>query len=128
MAKTKINENSALAINLIANGTTLKGDIHTDSDFRIDGVLQGTIHSKSKVIVGETGKVEGEINCENADVSGSINGTMNIQGLLSMKSSASIEGEVVTAKVSIEEGAVFAANCRMEKGATSNETKSKRIR
>lgn len=120
MAKTRNGEPGALAVNLIANGTTLKGDIKTESDFRIDGVLNGTINSKGKVIVGESGKVEGEIHCQNADISGEVKGTINIQALLALKASARVNGEVVTNKLSIEEGAEFSANCRMEKAQDEN--------
>lgn len=117
MAKVKSNENNSLAVNLIANGTTFKGDIQTEGDLRIDGSLNGTIHSKGKVIVGETGKVEGDVQCQNADISGKVNANLKITELLNLKSTARITGEVLTKKLSIEEGSVFTANCRMDDGA-----------
>jgi cytoskeletal protein CcmA (bactofilin family) len=126
MAKTKNGETNALAVNLIANGTTLKGDIQTESDFRIDGILNGTINSKGKVIVGESGKVEGEIHCKNADISGRVNGNIESGELLSLKASAKVTGEVITSKLSIEEGAEFSANCRMANAARNEENKSGR--
>lgn len=126
MAKPKSSDNNALAVNIIAKGTTLKGDIQTESDFRIDGFLNGTIHSKGKVIVGETGKVEGEINCQNADISGTVNGNLKVEALLMLKESAKIKGEVVTTRLSIEEGANFSASCSMDNTAQKNETKQGR--
>ncbi|MGM0567183.1 MAG: bactofilin family protein, partial [Bacteroidota bacterium] len=126
MAKNKNNETNALAVNIIANGTTLKGDIQTESDFRIDGFLNGNIHSKGKVIIGETGRVEGEIHCDNADISGTVSGNMKVQSLLMLKASAKVQGEVVTARLSIEEGANFSANCSMDNANLKNETKQKR--
>jgi cytoskeletal protein CcmA (bactofilin family) len=126
MAKMKNNDNNALAVNIIANGTTLKGDVQTESDFRIDGFLNGSIHSKGKVIVGETGKVEGKINCQNADISGSVNGNLKVEALLMLKETARVNGEVVTTRLSIEEGANFSANCSMENTGQKNETKQGR--
>jgi len=127
---SKNNETNSLAVNLIANGTTFKGDIQTDSDLRIDGVLNGTIQSKGKVIIGETGHMEGEIQCKDADISGKVNANLKIAESLTLKSSAKVNGEVLTKKLSIEEGAIFTANCRMDDSVTSqkekeNATKSK---
>ncbi len=127
---SKNNDSNSLAVNLIANGTTFKGDIQTDSDLRIDGVLNGTIQSKGKVIVGETGQMEGEIQCKNADISGKVNANIKIAESLTLKSSAKVNGEVLTKKLSIEEGAIFTANCRMDDSVSSqkksaNEAKAK---
>ncbi len=44
---------------LISAGTTLKGDIQSSSDLRIDGTIIGNIRSNSKIIIGSTGVVEG---------------------------------------------------------------------
>ena len=60
----------ASAINLIGEGTRIKGDLHSTGDVRIDGQLKGTIKSNSKVVIGPKGVVEGDIICENADISG----------------------------------------------------------
>ena len=59
-------------INIIGNGTIIKGDIKASGDMRIDGTLIGSVTSKGKVVVGTTGNVEGEINCQSADFSGRI--------------------------------------------------------
>jgi cytoskeletal protein CcmA (bactofilin family) len=64
MAKNNINETASR--NLLGADTTVKGDIESNGDFRIDGTLIGSISSKGKVVVGSTGNVEGEIKCQNA--------------------------------------------------------------
>lgn len=120
---SKNNETNSLAVNLIANGTTFKGDIQTDSDLRIDGVLNGTIQSKGKVIIGETGHMEGEIQCKDADISGKVNANLKIAESLTLKASAKVNGEVITKKLSIEEGALFTANCRMDDSVNSQKEK-----
>jgi len=119
MAKTNVN--TTLSINLIAKGTSVKGDIITDSDFRIDGILEGSIISKGKIIVGESGNVNGEITCKTADFSGKIKATIKVEELLSLKSTAEVNGDVITKKLNIEEGAIFTASCRMD--STLNDTK-----
>ena len=99
--------------NSIGNGTIIKGDIESNGDFRIDGELTGTIRTKGKVVVGSTGKVEGEIFCQNADVEGIANANMTVSELLTLKATAKLNGDVSTSKLAIEPGAQFLGSCKM---------------
>lgn len=100
--------------NTIVSGTIIKGEITASGDFRIDGTLIGAINCKGKIVVGQTGTIEGEIQCQNADVSGSINAQVLVEQLLSLKTTASLTGDVVTNKISIEPGAKFTGSCKMD--------------
>lgn len=111
MAKTQ--DADAAAINIIRKGTTIKGDINCVGDIRIDGVLKGKLISEGKVVVGTTGSIEGEINCKNADISGTINAQLVVKELLLLKSTANIVGDIKTNKLSIEPGANFTGSCNM---------------
>ena len=111
MAKTEFTENSS--INIIGAGTKIEGDITTNSDIRIDGSLTGSINLKGKLVVGATGIVEGEIICQNADISGTIKGKIGVAELLSLKSSSKLNGDIITNKIAIEPGAAFSGSCSM---------------
>ena len=100
-------------INTISKGTKLKGDLSSSGDIRIDGILKGSINTKGRVVVGETGLVEGQIRCQNAIVAGKLQATINTEELLMLKSSAKLSGEVVTGKLAIEPGAIFTGKCSM---------------
>lgn len=113
MAKTNIVEAKP---NTIVTGTIIKGDVIASGDFRIDGSLIGSINCKGKIVVGETGSIEGEIECQNADLSGTIKAKVKVEQLLSLKASAKFSGEVVTNKISIEPGAKFSGSCNMDGG------------
>lgn len=104
------------ARNHISAGTTINGDIETTGDIRLDGKLIGTITSKGKVVIGEGGKIEGEVVCANANISGSIKGKISVEELLSLQATANINGDIITSKLSIEPGANFTGSCSM--GAT----------
>jgi len=106
--------------NTIVSGTIIKGEITASGDFRIDGTLIGAINCKGKIVVGQTGTIEGEIQCQNADVSGSINAQVMVEQLLSLKTTASLTGDVVTNKISIEPGAKFTGSCKMDGLGTKN--------
>jgi len=120
MAKNVSTENDSNAINIIGVGTEITGDINTNGDMRIDGVLNGNIITEGKLVVGETGKVKGEVDCKNSEVLGMVEGKIKVKELLSLNSSARIYGDIVTKKLSIEPGAVFTGNCNMNEEAVSN--------
>lgn len=115
MAKNVSSENNT--VNLLGNGTTIKGDIQSDGDFRIDGKLIGSIVSKGKVVVGTTGNVEGEVKCKNADISGKLKAQLNVEQLTSLKSTSEFSGDIKTGKLAIEPGAKFSGTCDMEGNA-----------
>src|SRR5690349_7670719 len=93
---------SATSINLIGAGTVVEGDIKSNGDIRIDGTVFGSIVSKAKVVVGNTGVIEGDVNSQNADVSGNIRGKVTINQLLFLKSTANMIGDIVTGKLVVE--------------------------
>ena len=124
----KINKsaNDSASINLIGNGTVITGDITSNGDVRIDGTLKGNITINGKLVVGSTGKIEGNVTCQNADISGEIHGKVSISELLILKASSKLLGDIITGKLSIEPNATFTGTCNM--GAVvkniSNGTKS----
>jgi cytoskeletal protein CcmA (bactofilin family) len=107
------NNQSPERLNRIVEGTHIEGDIKSDSNIRIDGYLKGTITVKGRLVLGPTGKIDGNISCKNADLEGKLNGTIIVDELLSLKSSAKLQGEISTNKLSIEPGAIFSGNCKM---------------
>ncbi len=124
----KFNETDTTAINLISNGTEIIGDIKSGGDIRIDGTLTGNLDTKGKVVIGPTGKVKGEVNCKNSEVSGIVDGKICVGQLLNLKVSSKIIGEIVTFKLSIEPGAKFTGTCKMsetENNEGASSTKGK---
>ncbi|MEX1000829.1 MAG: polymer-forming cytoskeletal protein [Crocinitomicaceae bacterium] len=100
-------------LNRIVEGTNIKGDINTDSNFRLDGSLEGTLNTAGKLVVGVNGKVEGEIICNNADIEGEIIGNIKVDGILLLKSTARITGNIIAGKIGVENGAEFNGKCNM---------------
>tara|TARA_B110000459_G_C16594167_1_gene487771 strand:+ start:1284 stop:1691 length:408 start_codon:yes stop_codon:yes gene_type:complete len=107
------NEVENPAINIIRKGTEIKGDVTCVGDIRIDGILNGTLTSEGKVVVGQSGTIEGEVICKNADISGNIKANIVVKELLQLKASANIAGNINTNKLSIEPGANFTGTCNM---------------
>src|ERR1041384_7317659 len=103
----KSNEQVSSSINLIGAGTVIEGDIRSNGDIRVDGTVYGHIFSKAKVVIGTTGVVEGDVNSQNADLSGTIKGKTTVTELLFLKSTSKVMGDIVTGKLVVEVGATF---------------------
>lgn len=111
MAKTMEMETSP--INIITDSTLIKGDITSSGDFRLDGTLQGNIQLNGKLVVGDSGVVNGNVMCQNANIIGTVNGNISVKELLSLHSTARVRGDILTNNLSIEPGAIFSGKCRM---------------
>jgi cytoskeletal protein CcmA (bactofilin family) len=98
---------------LISSGTSLKGDITSSGDLRIDGTLVGNIICSSKVIIGSNGVVEGDISGQQADIMGKVTGTIKVKELLQLKSNCLVNGNLYSAKLQIEPAASFNGQCHM---------------
>ena len=100
--------------NRIVEGTIIRGNILSHADFRLDGDLVGNFKSDGKIVIGPAGSVKGDIICKNADIEGKFDGKIQVAEMLNVKSKASIHGEVICGKLSVEPGAGFSASCVMK--------------
>jgi len=107
------NVNSPDKLNRLVEGTSVKGEIKTDSNFRLDGELIGILNTLGKLVIGPNGRIEGEISCGNADIEGEIVGNIKVDGVLLLKSTAKVKGNIYALKLGIENGAEFNGNCYM---------------
>ena len=99
----------------IESSTSIKGDIVSEGDFRIDGTLEGSIKTNGKIVIGKEGLVNGGVSCNNADVEGKIKGNLFVSETLNLRSTCHIDGEVLIGKLIVESGANFNASCSMNK-------------
>lgn len=98
---------------IISSGTTLKGDINSAGDIRIDGTLLGNINCTAKVVIGSNGVVEGDIMGQQADIMGKIIGTIKVKELLQLKGGSNVNGNIYASKLQIETNANFNGQCHM---------------
>jgi len=94
-------------------GTTLKGDINSNSDLRIDGTVIGNIHSSAKVVIGANGVVEGNISGNQADIIGKVVGSIKAKDLLQLRGDSTVTGNVYAGKLQVEPSATFNGECHM---------------
>lgn len=95
-------------------GSHMKGELHFEDTFRIDGKLTGSVVSEGDFIVGEPGEVDGEIRVRTIFISGTVSGVINASARVEITSKGNVRADVFTPTLCIEEGAFFEGRCSME--------------
>lgn len=107
--------------NSLTAGSKIIGTVVADSDFRIDGMIEGDVQCKGRVVLGDHGIVKGDLSCQNADIMGTINGSLHVDGTLSLRATGSIIGDVKTKVLVIEPKAQFNGSCSMAQEKANGE-------
>jgi cytoskeletal protein CcmA (bactofilin family) len=107
------NNTAAASTTLIGTGTTFTGDIKSNGDLRIDGSVIGNITSDAKIIIGNTGYVEGDIQCNQADITGKVSGNIRTKEMLQLRGDCVVNGNLYAAKLQVEPSATFNGQCHM---------------
>ncbi|MDL2208124.1 polymer-forming cytoskeletal protein [Parabacteroides sp. OttesenSCG-928-O15] len=100
--------------NIISAGTTIIGNVITESDFRLDGKVEGEIACNGKLVIGPKAQVRGKITASYTEVLGEIEGKIFAEKLI-IKSTAVIQGDIVARSLEIEHDAQFNGTCLMTK-------------
>ena len=114
-----VNENQ---LNVLTFGTKIVGKINAESDFRLDGEIEGDIVCKGKVVIGQRGLLKGSITCVNAEIIGKVLGNFNIAETLTLRATAEINGDVKTKSLMVEPNAVFNGSFSMRETPAQSAT------
>lgn len=117
----KVAEELRDTSNTIGKGTVIEGNIETFGNIRIEGKVVGDVKTKSKLVLGPSSKVHGNILAQNAEVEGELKGNIEITEILILKPTAIIHGDILTNKLIVESGAAFNGGCKM--GVTNKDIK-----
>ena len=112
-------QQGGLMFNALTAGSKIVGNISADSDFRIDGTIEGELKCTGKVVIGEAGKIKGTVICQNAEILGLMDGKITCNQQLSLRASGKIQGEVQTKILVVEPGAQFNGSCSMGANVTA---------
>ena len=109
----KVAEDVTNSSNIICKGSILEGSIETYGNIRIEGKVEGNVTTKSKIALGQSSRVTGNILAQNAEVAGEVKGKVEVSDLLLLKPSAVIHGDIITNKLIVESCATFNGSCKM---------------
>lgn len=103
----------------VGNGTVVTGEANFKAMMRVDGHLSGRVNSTSgTLIVGSNGKVDANIEVAVAIIHGTVNGDIIATQRLELGRAAKLNGNIQTASLMIEPGALFEGSCKMIKVST----------
>jgi len=103
-------------ISIIGPGMKVVGDCDSDGAIRIEGSVQGNIRAGKAVVVGKDGTVDGDIFTQDAVIAGRVKGVIRAESRLEVQATSRLEGEVIAARMQLEEGAMVNGTIQMGKG------------
>lgn len=118
MAKETSNATNGAMYNALTLGTKITGKIEAEGDFRVDGEVEGDIICNGKVLIGQKAVINGTITCANAEIAGTVKGTINVSELLSLHATSIVLGEINTKIFVVQPNATFNGTCSMKQNKT----------
>ena len=106
-SRPSFDSDSSNTNTMIGTGTTITGDLESNGDIRIDGILKGNLKGKAKIIIGADGFVEGNIEGLQADIMGHVTGNIKVQELLYLHGTTEVHGDIFAGKLQIEPTAIL---------------------
>ena len=102
----------------IGKSLVIKGEVTGSESLYIDGRVEGSINlAGNRVTVGRNGVVAANINAREIVVLGKVRGNLTASDRVDIRSDGSLTGDVVAARISIEDGAFFKGGIDIRKGA-----------
>lgn len=99
---------------LIGERSEFVGNITTEGTCRIDGKFNGNIKA-DWVIIGEQGKITGDISARGVIVGGAIDGNIKADEIVEIKTSGKLSGDINTKKLSVAEGGIFEGRSQIKR-------------
>ena len=112
-SKSSFDDSTASATSIIGAGTTITGNVQSNGDIRIDGIIRGNLVAKAKILIGAEGVIEGDIDGKQADILGKVTGKIKVADLLYLHGKAMVDGDIYAGKLQIEPTASFNGQCHM---------------
>lgn len=100
---------------VIGQSIRIDGDVRGEEDLRIEGDITGTIRLLNhSLTIGTKGRIKANVYAESVTVDGEVNGDLYASGCVNIHSSARVKGNVVAARVNLDEGARFKGSIDMD--------------
>jgi cytoskeletal protein CcmA (bactofilin family) len=101
----------------IGKSLVIKGEVTGSESLYIDGRVEGSISlAGNRVTIGRNGVVAANINAREIVVLGKVRGNLTASDRVDIRSDGSLTGDVVAARISIEDGAYFKGGIDIRKG------------
>lgn len=99
---------------IIGKGSSVEGAMRVENSIRVDGRIKGNVTTTDSLVIGKEGEIDGEIVAKNAIIGGKVKGKISASGKVVLETKAIFQGEMKTARLVIDDGAVFDGQCTMQ--------------
>jgi cytoskeletal protein CcmA (bactofilin family) len=113
MAREGVGTPPEAVISIIGPGMKVVGDCLTDGTVRVEGIIEGSVKAGKAVVVGKQGVVIGDVQTQDAVISGRVSGTLVAESRLELQATCQIDGDVRTRRMQLEEGALLNGTVHM---------------
>jgi cytoskeletal protein CcmA (bactofilin family) len=113
MAREVVGTPPEAVISIIGPGMKVVGDCLTDGTVRVEGTVEGSVKAGKAVVVGKQGAVIGDVQTQDAVISGRVSGTLVAESRLELQATCQIDGDVRTRRMQLEEGAILNGTVHM---------------
>jgi len=98
---------------LIGENIKIIGKIEGNGNLRIDGMVDGDIDYNGNIVIGETGKVNGDISAGEISLAGTVKGNISSSSKMVILPNGKLIGNIQVPNFIIHENAIFEGNCKM---------------
>ena len=112
-----MSKNAAASMTFISEGTQISGEMSVEHDLRVEGVIKGSISVGGALVLGPTGRIEGDVVARSVTLAGHITGNIKAQEKLVLEGKSVLMGDLQTRELVIQEGAIFQGRCAMDANA-----------
>ena len=113
LKSTSHEESHSDETTIISNGVKIDGKLTSSGNIRVEGEIEGDISSQRNVVVGEGGKVNGQINADSITIGGKVSGIVRANEKLVLDPKGYLRGDIFTKILVIEAGAWFDGKSKM---------------
>lgn len=98
---------------LIGEQCCIIGTLNVSELLKVDGSVDGDLFCEEDIILGESGKIKGNMVCNNAYIHGVVNGNISCKSTLSIENCGKVKGDISVKKLMISEGGILDGKCTM---------------
>lgn len=99
---------------IVATAMRIEGELKSNGNIRIDGIVSGKVHTTQDLFIGPSAQIDADLIASNAVIAGVVKGNVTVKNGLSIESTGRILGNISCGRISIQDGALFIGNCRMQ--------------
>ena len=108
---------------VVGQSVKIEGDLLSEGDLQIQGQVSGKVNTTRNLFVGETARIQADVNAQNATVAGVVEGDIKVDNTLIILETGKVLGNVFCRRFGVREGAFFAGQCNMEETKSSSDSK-----